>query len=225
MNKTYQIALVDDDKLVVQLLKDYLHELDFINVCLTANSGNAFIELLKQHEIPELVIMDLKMDDGTGLETMDYLAKHYPDLKIIVLSSYYKPGFLGHLLKSGGDAFLSKETDKEELAFIVKEVMEKGHYFSSEQVAILRQQVSNKTAPAQVYGKEKLSERELEVLSLICAQYTAKEIAERLFISVKTVEVHKSNLLLKTASKNTAGLIIYAAQQRLINPDEFTVLD
>lgn len=226
MNNEIQIALVDDDKLVIQLLADYLNNEPNLNICLTSNSGNSFLGTLQNtNNHPDIVLMDLKMNDGNGLETTAKLTSDFPELKVIVLSSYYKPAFVGHLLRSGANAFLSKETDKKDLVFIIRQVMEKGHYFASEQVKTLRDQISHKITEPPLYNKEKLSAREVEVLILICQQFTAKEIAVKLFISVKTVETHKSNLLLKTGVKNTAGLIIYAAQQRLINPDEFVILE
>lgn len=225
MRKNIQIALIDDDSLIVQLLTDYLNKITNFEVSITANSGNVFIEKLKIEPTPDIVIIDLKMNDGNGLETIPTLTKSYPNLKIIALSSYYKPSFMGHLLKAGANAFLSKETDKEELVYIINEVVEKGHYFSAEQFTVLRDQISHKTIQTQLYKKEKLSPRELEVLKLICQQLTAREIADKLFVSTKTVEAHRSNLLLKTGVKNTAGLIIYAAQQQLINPNDFVILD
>lgn len=225
MRKNIQIALIDDDSLIVQLLTDYLNKITNFEVSITANSGNVFIEKLKIEPTPDIVIIDLKMNDGNGLETIPVLTKSYPNLKIIALSSYYKPSFMGHLLKAGANAFLSKETDKEELVYIINEVVEKGHYFSAEQFNVLRDQISHKTIQTQLYKKEKLSPRELEVLKLICQQLTAREIADKLFVSTKTVEAHRSNLLLKTGVKNTAGLIIYATQQQLINPNDFVILD
>ena len=164
------------------------------------------------------------MKNGEGIEVMDILRVTYPTIKIIVLSSYYKPSFSGHLLQLGANAFLSKETDLDELVTIVEKVMQDGNYLSADQVAILRQQVSNRVEKVVVFGNNKLSKRELEVLALICQQYTGKQIAQKLFISVKTVETHKTNLLVKTGCKNTAGLIVFAAQQRLVDLDQLVMI-
>ncbi len=220
------VALIDDDQLVLQLMASFLNQQKTIAGVRLFNSGNAFIEELAKNTFSaDVALVDLKMENGSGIETIQYLQENHPSIKTVVLSSYYKPSFTGNLLKHGASAFLSKETDKEDLVHVIEEVYKKGHYLSAEQVFFLRNQISPKVPKTTVSIKEKLSVRELEILHLICNQFTAKEIAEKLFLSIKTVETHKSNLLLKTATKNTAGLVIYAIQQHLINPDDFVVLD
>jgi DNA-binding NarL/FixJ family response regulator len=226
MKNNINIAIVDDDKLVVQLLADFLKRERNITVAMMVFSGNSFVEQLETSEvIPDLVLLDLRMEDGDGMETMDVITRKHPQLKIIVLSSYYKPSFLGTMLKVGVHAFIPKETDKEDLLLVIEQVYKHDHYFTPEQVEVLRSQITHKAPKMQVHSKDSLSERELEVLQLICQQHTAKEIAEKLFVTTKTIEAHKSNLLLKTGVKNTAGLIIYAVQNDLINPSNILLLD
>lgn len=224
-NNNIHIAIVDDDKLVVQLLTEFLQQQENLYVLLTANSGNSFLKQLEIVEkLPDLVLLDLRMDDGDGLETISKLTEHYPQLKIIVLSSYYKISSTGYMLKLGVHAFLPKETDKEDLIHIIQEVSNKEHYFTTEQVQTLRNQINHKTPKQYTNSKDALSSRELDVLRLVFEQYTAKQIADKLFITTKTVEAHKSNLLLKTGTKNTAGLIIYAVQNNLIDPNDIMLL-
>ena len=224
-NKNIHIAIVDDDELVVQLLTDFLQQQDNFNVVLTAYSGNIFLEQLGELEkVPDLVILDLRMKDGDGLDTIGKLTVHYPQLKIIVLSSYYKVSSTGYMLKLGVHAFVPKETDKEDLIHIIHEVSNKEHYFTSEQVQTLRNQISHKTPKQYANTKDTLSSRELDVLQFICKQYTTKQIADRLFVTTKTIEAHKSNLLLKTGVKNTAGLIIYAVQNQLVDAGNIMLL-
>ncbi len=222
-----QIAIVDDDRLVVQLLSDYFQKNDALNVSIEAYSGNSFLSKLKEsEECPQVVILDLRMDDGDGIQTLEYLNRNYPDIKIVVLSSYYKASFMGYMLKAGVHAFIPKGTDKEDLLAIIFEVHKKGHFFTNEQITHLRKQLPNKKPP--ITGSNSggsLSERELEILKLLCQQLTAKEIAKKLFISTKTVEAHKSNLLLKTGVKNMVGLIIFAIKNSIVNPDEIFLLD
>lgn len=225
-NNKIDIAIVDDDTLVVQLLSVFLQQENNLTIVVTANSGNSFLKKLKEVEkTPDIVLLDIRMDDGDGLETIGVLKISYPQLKIIVISSYYRASSIGYMLKLGVHAFLPKETDKEELIHIIQEVYHKDHFFTSEQVAVLREQVSHKTPKHYANTKEALSTRELEVLQLICQQFTAKEIAEKLFVTTKTIEAHKSNLLLKTGVKNTAGLIIYAVQNKLVNASDIVLLD
>lgn len=225
-SKNIQIAIVDDDQLVVQLLASFLQKKDAINILLTANSGNQFLENLeKTKEKPDVVLLDLRMRDGNGLETIDELIKRYSNLKIAVLSSYYKSSSIGYMLKLGVHAFLPKGIDKEELVDVIDEVYKKGHYFTDNQVDFLRNQISHKTPKQYIKSKEELTTRELEVLQLICQQYTAKEIGEKLFVTTKNIEFHKSNLLIKTGVKNTAGLIIYAIQNKVVNVNDVVLLN
>lgn len=225
-NSKIKLAMVDDDTMVSNLLKDYFDRTDKIKTILIANSGNQFLEQLESAEtLPEILVLDLRMKDGSGLEVLDQLSKMEKVIKVIVMSSHYNPSYMGQMLKLGADAFLPKEIDPEELVTIIETVYKKGHYFTEEQIVNLRSQVSPKSPKLNINSQDALSARELEVLALLCQQLTAKEIAEKLFVSPKTVEMHKSNLLLKTGVKNTAGLIIYAIQKKLINPEDIVLLD
>lgn len=220
-NHEITIGIVDDDLLVVQLLTDFFNQSEGIQVTLTASSGNEIVEILnKEEEFPEILLLDLRMDDGGGLFVLEQLQIHPKPIKVIVLSSFYKPSFIGQMLKLKAAAFLPKEIDRDDLLIVVKTVAEKDFYFSSEQMEVLRSQVSAKSPKVQLPKANALTEREREVLVLLCSQNTTKEIAEKLFISAKTVESHKTNLLVKTGVKNTAGLVIFAVQNGIVNADE-----
>lgn len=225
-NSKIKLAIVDDDKLVVELLSDYFSAQPDFEVCLLAFSGNTLIQTLEKEETtqPDIVLLDLKMKDGDGIQASEQLNQSYPQIKKIILSSHYKPSFVGYMLKANIAAFMPKETDKETLLEIIREVHNKGHYLSSEQLDMIRKQLPAKKIPDISGHTQNLTERETEVLKLICQQYTAKEIGKKLFVSQKTVEAHKGNLLVKTGAKNTVGLILYAIQNKLINPDELIIL-
>lgn len=226
MNQSIQLAIVDDSPMIVELLADYLEQQDHIHVCCKTFGGNPFLKALETDEVrPNTVLLDLQMADGDGIMTLEVLHKKYPSFHTIVMSSFYKPAYLGHMLKIGANAFIPKDIEKEELVNIVYEVDRKGHYFMPEQLEVMRKQLSRKVPEVQLDQRDVLSEREIEVLKLLCEQCTAKEIAEKLFVSQKTVEAHKSNLLSKTGAKNTAGLIIYAVQKRIIIPDEMVMMN
>lgn len=219
-----RIAIVDDEALIVMLLCDYFQKQKNISVTLTANDGSTFIESLKNVEsTPDVVLLDLHMKELNGIDTATILKKEFPDMKIIVVSSYYKKSFMGYMLKLGVNAFLPKGILPEQLSKAIEEVYAKGYYFIEEQIDTMRNQISSK-APAPTFSsEEELSEREIEVLKLICQQYTAQQIADKLFISSRTVEGHKSNLLQKTSARNLAGLVIYAVQKNIINIDDCLV--
>lgn len=228
-NDSINIAIVDDDQLVVQLLTGFLAKSTdpLFNVSFTANSGNNFLEKLRSNPSDNLdiILLDMRMQDGDGLFVLGELKKLTYSAKVIALTSYYKPAYIGQMMNLGAHAFLPKEIDKEELISIIQETYSKGHYFRQEQLESLGAQNTPRTPKLHIGPKDTISPRELEILHLVVQQNTTKEIATKLFITPKTVEAHKSNLLSKTGAKNTAGLVMFAIQHCLINPDDFLIFD
>lgn len=219
-----KIGIIDDEVLIVQLLEDYFGKSDAIDVVLKAYDGSELIRQLSEtREHPDIVLLDLRMKEMDGVETTTILKERFPDIKIIVMSSHYMSTFMGYMLKTGVNAFIPKEISPDFLTTVIKSVSQHGYYFSEEHVSVMRSQIAPKVPKPKLTKQEVLSERELEILRLICQQMTSQEIADKLFIARRTVEGHKGNLLLKTSVKNTAGLVIYAIQNNLINPDELVV--
>jgi DNA-binding NarL/FixJ family response regulator len=222
INTKIRLAIVDDEALIVMLLTDYLTKLEKYEVVLTATDGSQIVEMLRETKVlPEIILLDLQMKNMDGIETTTILKKEFPDLKIIVVSSHYKKSFMGYMLKLGVCAFLPKGIAPSKLAEAVDEVHVRGYYFMDEQIDVMRKQISTSVpVPALSPVEELFSEREIDILRLICQQYTAPQISEKLFITKRTVEGHKSNLLLKTSTRNTAGLVVYAIQNKIIDIDE-----
>jgi DNA-binding NarL/FixJ family response regulator len=219
-----KIGIIDDEVLIVQLLDDYFSKSDTIDVILKAYDGSELIRQLSEtREHPDIVLLDLRMKEMDGVETTTILKDRFPDIKIIVMSSHYMSTFMGYMLKTGVNAFIPKEISPDFLTTVITSVSQHGYYFSEEHVSVMRSQIAPKVPKPKMTKQEVLSERELEILKLICQQMTSQEIADKLFIARRTVEGHKGNLLLKTSVKNTAGLVIYAIQNNLINPDELVV--
>ncbi|UHO39482.1 response regulator transcription factor [Chryseobacterium capnotolerans] len=218
-----KIGIVDDDLLFVQLLKSYIESNGNYQVVLTSTGGDQFLS----EDLPalDILILDLRMANGDGLEVMTELSKQENEIKIIVLSSFYRRSFMGQMLKMGAHAFLSKEIELEELLVVINTVYNTGHYFSNEQIDVMRTQFSNKLPEFHAFSKNELTEREIDVLRLVCQQLSTKEIADSLFISPKTVETHKTNLMIKTGVKNMAGLVIYAVQNNIIDANEIVLFD
>ncbi|WP_426482098.1 response regulator transcription factor [Chryseobacterium sp. R2ACT005] len=218
-----KIGIVDDDLLFVQLLKKYIDHNGEYQVMLTSTGGYQF--LTEDSGSLDILILDLRMTNGDGLEVMSELAKRETETKIIVLSSFYRRSFMGQMLKMGAHAFLPKEIELEELLAVIKTVHHTGHYFSNDQIDVMRSQLSNKLPEFHAFSKNELTDREVDVLRLVCQQLSTKEIADSLFISPKTVETHKTNLMIKTGVKNMAGLVIYAVQNQVIDPNEIVLFD
>ncbi len=219
------LAIVDDEALIVSLLSSFFNDQSGVKVVITAESGESFLEQLETAKVrPDVVLLDLKMKGMSGIDVMEVIRKEYNTINAIIMSSHYKQSFTGFMIKTGVAAFIPKGIVSENLVAIVKEVHQNGFYLLPDQLGVLRNQVSSRV-PEPVLGDENaLSDRELEILKLICLQKTAKEIGEVLFIAQRTVEGHKNNLFFKTQTKNIAGLVIYAIQNKIIEADEIMLL-
>ena len=220
-----KIAITDDDALIVSLLEGYLKSVEGIEVLFTAGDGQMLLERLAEAEpLPDVLLLDLKMEGMDGIEAAEQVKSRFPQVKIIVISSHYQRMFMGFMLKTGVSAFLPKGISPVELVDIIKTVQRQGYFFKEEQLEALRTQISGKSPKPALNDEEMLSEREKEVLRLICCQKTAKEIADALFISQRTAEGHKNTLFAKTGAKNLAGLVIYAIQHNVIRVEELPLI-
>jgi DNA-binding NarL/FixJ family response regulator len=220
-NHKIKIMIVDDESLIVALLCDFFSKHDQIRVISVAYDGDEVPKVLEQSgELPDVILVDLQMKRMNGIDCINQLKAAYPEIKIIVITSHYQRNFMGYMMKLGVHAFLPKGILPQQLANAVCDVFEKGFFFLEEQIDAMRMQLRT-NIPEPVFSSEKaLSVREIEVLQLICQQYSTEQIADKLFITKRTVEGHRSNLLLKTSAKNSAGLVIYAIRKKLIDIDQ-----
>ncbi|MXN91084.1 response regulator [Flavobacterium sp. Sd200] len=219
------IAITDDDALIVSLLEGYLGNCPGIKVLFTANGGSQlFSHLAGADVLPNVLLLDLRMDGMDGIEITQHIKNLYPSIKVIVVSSHYQKTFMGFMLKTGVSAFLPKGISPVQLTDVIRTVYKQGYYFKEDQLDVLREQIPAKSPKPVLQEEELLSEREIEVLRLICQQKTAKEIGEELFITQRTAEGHKNNLFAKTGAKNIAGLVIYAIQNRHIKVEELPLI-
>ena len=219
------ITITDDDALIVSLLQGYLQSIDGIEVLFTSNSGEELLASLDAAEtLPNIALLDLKMAGMDGIEVTQQVKERYPEIKVIVISSHYQKLFMGFMLKTGVAAFLPKGISPVQLVDIIRTVQRQGYYFKDDQLDTLREQIPAKVPRPVLQEEELLSEREIDVLKLICQQKTAKEIGDFLFITQRTAEGHKNNLFAKTGAKNIAGLVIYAIQQGVIRVEELPVI-
>jgi|SRR6218665_1678363 len=216
------LAIVDDDLLVLELIRKLFESDERFNVVYSTGDGEQFLNYLNEaSNRPDLVLLDLKMKGLSGIAITEYIKKEKLDIQVIILSSHYQRSHIGYIFKVGASAFLPKGVSPLELKEIVCKVAHQGYYFDDEQMNHMREQVNVKS-PVHINEDELLSEREIEVIKLICEQFTAKEIAEKLFITQRTVEGHKNNIFAKTGAKNIAGLVIYAVQNKLIDESSFS---
>lgn len=219
------VAITDDDALIVSLLENYLNIMPDIAVVFTATGGEALFEKLQSGTTPpQILLLDLRMNGMDGVAVAERLKTEYPEVKIIVISSHYQKSFMGFMLKTGISAFLPKGISPVDLVEVIRTVKKQGYFFKDDQLDALRDQIPAKAPRPILQQEELLSDREREVLRLICQQKTAKEIGDELYITQRTAEGHKNNLFAKTGAKNIAGLVIYAIQNEIIRVEELPII-
>ncbi|MBB4806286.1 DNA-binding NarL/FixJ family response regulator [Chryseobacterium defluvii] len=214
MNSQIRIALIDDEQLILEGVKMLLSNEKNISVSLTSNNGPHFLESLEQlqpSDFPDIVLVDVQMQPMNGFELVEILKEKYADLKIIILSSHYKTSILGYMVKLGVSAFLPKNSDRKTFIDAITMVYKNGVFFTSEDHQMLLTYMNSSSKKKTLFEMDdELSEREKEVVKLICQEYTNHEIAEKLFISPRTVESHRQRIVDKIGAKNTVGIVIYA---------------
>ncbi len=206
-----RVAIVDDHLLFRNGVEALLTTSGEFEVVINEGSGAAFLQKLEEGDVPSVVLLDLTMPEMSGFEVMKTLSDKYPGVKYIALSMHDDGNYIVKCVREGAHGYLLKNTDEEELMEAIKSVAGGKKYF-------------NKTVSEQMIGimalegsdPKKLSPKEQEVLQFISEGSTTKEIAQKLFISTRTVETHRVNMMKKLAVKNTAELIKKAAQLSII---------
>lgn len=206
------VFLVDDHKLFREGLKLLLSGLECVGEIYEASSGKEFLNSLG-NKFPDIVFMDIEMPDMDGIETTQKTLALSPDIKIIALSMYGEEAYYSKMIEAGVQGFLLKDSDIQEVESAILLVAAGKSYFSQDILFKILQKGSTKKS---VSRSSELTEREKEVLYLICKGLSNQEIANALLLSKRTIDKHRENLLLKTESNNTASLVIYAIKHGII---------
>lgn len=215
----YKIAVVDDEPLFRRGLNLIISRETSLEVLLEAENGNDLMAKLHNRDrLPDLVLLDMEMPEMDGVATLTALKEKYPKVQVVILTSHYNATLIIKMIELGASAFMGKSTDIQNLVETVSNVLERGFHYDSYTVRLLRDRMLTGAPPSKP-DSESFTKREKEILQLICEQYTNREIAEKLFISPRTVEGHRNKMLEKTNSKNTVGLIIYAIENGIIRLD------
>lgn len=207
-----QIAITDDHTIVIEGIKTMLKSNKEIEVLQSFENLKDTFENLNSGV--RVLLLDINLPDGNGINACKELLGKHPDLKIIALTNFEDTVFIKQILKNGAMGYLLKNTDKKELTEAIKFVVEGKRYLPKNISDILLNdaigiQNSNYFIP-------KLTIREKEILNLIIQEFTTEEIALKLFVSAKTVESHRSNLIQKLGVKNSAGLVRVAFEKGLV---------
>jgi len=220
MTRQITLGIVDDDTLFAEALELLLSANPLFNVLFRAHGREDLLPALAQGAIPDVLLLDLKLKDDSGLDLVKDIHALHPGLKVMALSAFHKPIYMGTAFRNGFCAFLAKHTASDELVRAIEQVHAAGIYFRPSDLEQLRAFLSERESAADFSGQPPVSPREKEVLELICRQYSNGEIAEKLFISVRTVEGHRTRILEKTGAGTTAGLVVFAITAGLVDVSE-----
>jgi len=209
----YKVMLVDDHKLFRKGLRMLIDTLNRFEVTFEASTGVEFLEILN-HDVPDIVMLDIAMPEMDGIEAARLALLKYPDLKIITLSMFGEQDYYFKMVDAGVKGFLLKNSDFTEVKMALETVIEGGNYFSRELLMNLVNSLKN--SPEELTPDSPLSDREKEIILLICKGMSTQEIADSLCLSKRTVDSHRANILLKTGCRNTASLVVYAIKEKLV---------
>lgn len=213
-----RIALADDQVLFRRGMTLLMRDMEDIQVVFECSNGQELLTGLRDNAV-DLVLLDLDMPVMDGKETLARLQAEHPQVKVIMLSMFTEKVFIVQLMELGANAYLVKTSEPEEIEDAIRAVATTGYYFNDLVGGdLLHGLVTRKRLAPSFNEVDPLTERELEVLRAICQEMTTTEIAGKLFLSPRTVEGHRNNILIKTGAKNTAGLVVYALTKGLYSP-------
>lgn len=216
-NNQIKVAIVDDHKLfrkgVVLSMRQYVN----IKFIMEADNGEELLEKLKT-EKPDVILCDLKMPKKDGIDTTKQITKLYPEIRVIILTMYEDERFVGHLMDCGAAGYLLKNTDPAEIKKAIYDVVRTGFYLNPfVNKVLIKKNYSKQKFNPNLNSETVLSDREKEVLTLVCMEFTAAEISLKMDISARTVEAIKDRLMERFGVKNSVGLVFYAMKNQLID--------
>lgn len=213
MNKV-KVLVTDDHQIIVDGLKSLLNNSEDIKVIGEANNGREAIKIIENVEV-DIVLMDIDMPVMNGIETLREISRRRLDVKVIILSMHHETGMIKSLIDLGAMGYLLKSSSQEELLTAIRKVAGGQQFFSTQVTLSLLNKPQN-LHNSESEGAGLLTERETEILKLIAEGFSNKEIGTKLFISHRTVDTHRTNLMKKLQVENIAGLISYAIKNGIV---------
>lgn len=210
------IHIVDDHQMLIDGLKALLKGEDRFEIIGESNNGNTALEKIEKQQ-PDILLTDINMPEMNGIELCKKIKAKYSSIKIIALSMYGERGMISEMLQAGVNGYILKNTGKAELISAITKVAGGGMFFSDEVSVEMMKAVAAPAEKTESEAEVNLTQREIEIVQLIAKEMSNAEIAEKLFISERTVETHRKNIFRKTATKSVVGLIKYAFDKKLIS--------
>lgn len=216
MVKKINVAITEDHQLVRQGMVALLKEEEGLNVLFDVGNGKELLDKLESG-LPDIVLLDIAMPVMDGKEALEIIRKRYPKLKVIIITSHYSNKHITEFITKGARGFLPKNCDIEKVVDAIFSVYDEGYYFDSKVSGAIVEKLARSEKTDLPIMDTGISSLERKIIRLICLEKTNNEISEALFLSKRTVEWHKTNVLIKTNSKSIIGLAKYAVENGIID--------
>jgi DNA-binding NarL/FixJ family response regulator len=212
-----RLGIADDHKIFRNGLKATLEDNPDFDLIVEASNGKQLIAQLATN-VPDVILMDIKMPEMDGIQTTAQVKQRYPGVKVLALSMFNEDKYIVDMMKAGASGYLLKNAEPEEIIEAISTVYHKDYYFNEHlSVTLIKQLAGNSPAGNAAMSLADFNEREIEVLRLVCQECSNQEIADKIFLSVRTVEGYRARLFEKTRSKNLVGLVIFAVKTGIIS--------
>ena len=212
-----KLAIADDHKIFRNGLKATLEDCEDFDLILEASNGKQLTGMLTE-VTPDVVLMDIKMPEMDGIQTTAWIKQRYPNVKLLALSMFNEDKYIVDMMRAGASGYLLKNAEPEEIIEAISTVNQKDYYFNERpSITLIKQLAGNSNSTNAPLSMADFNEREIEVLRLVCQECSNQEIADKICLSVRTVEGYRARLFEKTRSKNLVGLVIFAIKAGIIN--------
>jgi DNA-binding NarL/FixJ family response regulator len=212
-----KLAIADDHKIFRNGLKATLEDCADFDLVIEASNGKQLLGMLTEVK-PDVILMDIKMPEMDGIQTTTAIKQKYRDVKVLALSMFNEDKYIVDMMKAGASGYLLKNAEPEEIIEAISTVFYKDYYFNEHlSITLIKQLAGNNNSNSPSQSLADFNEREIEVLRLVCQECSNQEIADKICLSVRTVEGYRARLFEKTRSKNLVGLVIFAIKTGIIN--------
>jgi len=211
-----KLFIADDHKVFRDGVSSILESAEDVEVVGEAGNGREATDGIRQYK-PDVVLMDISMPDASGIDLTKVIRKDLPNTKVLIFSMHHESSYIMKALEAGASGYLLKDAGSTEMINAIRTVFNNGTYYSPEVSGVLIEHLTKGTNPKDEADGTPLTKRETEILKLIAEEYSNPEIATKLFISPRTVDTHRRNILAKLELKNTASLVKYAIKNNVVS--------
>lgn len=216
-----RVGIVDDHQLFRKSMTLLVNSFEGMKMVVDAENGKVFLNKLEKETL-DVILLDIQMPVMDGYETCKELLNQFPNVKILIISQLTSRESIHKIMHLGAHGYFTKNSNPDQLKLAIKNVHEEGFYFGLELGSVIREVLlmEKKKTASVINIKELFSDRELEIIKLICKQFKSKEIADKLFIHIRTVDSHRKHVMEKSKSKNIIGVILFALKHKIITVEE-----